>query len=389
MALVPLSYNLRSLWVRRSATLLTVLGIAATVAVLSGVLALQQGFATLFSEAGREDVVLFLRPGATSEGESGLRREQVEILKKSVPEIAVDEQGRPLAAGETYLAVRLFKLDGGETNVPIRGVSEATFRIFGDDLEIVEGRRFTPGAGEVMVGEPLTRRIGGCRVGEVLLLNTTPFRVVGVFRADGPYASEIWGDVERMMDALQRPVFQRVLARLRPEVDLESFTERMEKDQQVPAKVQTEREYLAAQTSMLSAILLGLGALLGVIMGSASVFTATNTMLAAVSARTHEIGILLASGYRPAPIFLSFLFESFVLGILGGALGALIVLPISGVETGTTNSNTFTEVAFAFRVTPMVIGVAIAFSTVLGLAAGALPAWRAARLRPIEALRRR
>jgi putative ABC transport system permease protein len=386
---VPLSYNLRSLMVRRSATLLTVFSIAATVGVLSGVLALQQGFQTLFTESGRDDVVVFLRPGATSEGESGIRREQVEVLKKTLPEVALDGAGRPLAAGETYLAVRLRKADGGETNVPIRGVQAESVGVHGDSFRILEGELFRLGQDELIVGEKLLARVRDAQLGEVLLLNTTPFRVVGTFGLDGPYASEIWGDVERLMAALERPVFQRVVARVRPGTDLEDLAQRMAQHPQVPVRVQSERQYLAAQTSVLSGILLTLGAVLGVVLGTAAVFTATNTMLAALSARTHEIGILLATGFRPFPIFLSFLFEALVLGLLGGLLGAAAVLPLSGIETGTTNSNTFTEVAFAFRVTPTVLASAITFALALGLLAGAWPAWRAARMRPIDALRSR
>jgi ABC-type antimicrobial peptide transport system permease subunit len=385
---VPLSYNVRGLFVRRTSTILTVIGIGATVAVLAGVLALQQGFATLFAESGREDIAVFLRPGATSEGESAFQRSRADILVKSTDEIAQDESGRPLASAETYLAVRLRKLDGGETNVPIRGVEQMSFDLRGEDVRIAEGRRFLPGTDEVVVGRSLTSRIRGCAVGEVIVLNTTPFRVVGVFDHDGPFASEIWGDVERMMGALERPVYSRVIARLRPDADLAALTERLESDKQVPAKVLSEREYLTGQTAILSGILIGLGAFLALVMGTAAVFTGTNTMLAALSARTHEIGVLLSIGFRPLSIFTSFVRESLLLGLLGGIVGTLLVIPLNGVRTGTTNFQTFTEVAFAFRVTPTVLATAIAFAVLLGLLGGAWPAWRAARLEPTEAMRR-
>jgi putative ABC transport system permease protein len=170
---------------------------------------------------------------------------------------------------------------------------------------------------------------------------------------------------------------------------VEALSERLEAAKDAPAKVQSERAYLASQTEILSMILVFLSGFLGAIMGIAAVFTATNTMLSALAARVHEIGILLATGFRPFPIFLSFLLESLLLGLLGGVVGCLMVLPINGIETGTTNFATFTEVAFAFRVTPTVLAVAVAFSLALGLAGGALPAFRAARMKPTEALRRR
>lgn len=390
MRLVPLSYNLRSLLVRKSATALTVVSIGATVAVLAGVLALQQGFVTLLSEGGREDVVVFLRPGATSENQSGFTRERAETLMKGTPEIAGTADGQPLASAETYLAVRLHKVGGaGETNVPVRGVQPMTFEIRADDLRFVEGRPFRPGTDEVVVGERLTRRIRGCSLGERIQLNTVPFTVVGVFDDDGPYASEIWGDLERMVDALQRPVYNRVIGVLREGVDVDALAARLEDDEQAPANVMTERAYLASQTKGLSVTLQFLAGFLGVIMGIAAVFTTTTTMLAALAARTHEIGVLASLGFRPVPVFLSFLFEALLLGVLGGLVGILFTLPLNGIETGTTNFQTFTEIAFAFRVTPRVLGTAIVFAIVLGVAGGAWPAFRAARMEPVDALRRR
>jgi putative ABC transport system permease protein len=310
MALVPLSYNARSLLVRGTGTILTVLGIGATVAVLAGVLALQQGFRTLFTEAGREDVVVFLRPGATSEGESIFSLERSAILKKTLPGVMQDENGRYMISGELYLAVRRFKMDGGETNVPVRGVEQATFAVVGDQLRMVEGRRFAPGTDEVIVGRELVGRIQNGQVGETIVFNVTPFRVVGVFDYEGPANSEVWGDRDRMAEALERPIFSRIIARMEPNTDVEALAARMEEDPQVPSKVMTEREYLTSQSRFLSNVLLALGTFLAVIMGLAAVFTATNTMLAALAARTHEIGILLSLGFRPFAIFASFLFES-------------------------------------------------------------------------------
>lgn len=393
--LIPISYTLRSLFVRRSATLLTVLGVGATVAVLSGVLALRAGFVTLFTGGGRTDLSVFMRPGSPSEGESSFERTRADRLIKTLGEIetasaAVDGGGesQPLASMECYLAVRRQKTGGaGETNVPIRGVQPMSFTIR-PELAIVEGRRFSFGSDEVIVGKKLVDRIQNCHVGEVVVLNTTPFRVVGVLSCEGPFDSEIWGDFERMTVALQRPFANRVIAKLKPGVDVAELSRRLESDKEIPAKVMTERDYLASMTSVLSGVLLGLSIGLSFIMGLAAVFTSTNTMLSAVAGRTREIGMLLAIGFRPFPIFLSFLVEGILLSLLGGAVGALITLPINGIETGTANWQTFTDVSFAFRVTPSVLATAIVFSLVLGLLGGAVPAWRAARLSPTEALRR-
>lgn len=386
--LPPISYNLRSLWVRRSATLLTMVGIGATVAVLAGVLALQQGFASLYTKGGRSDVVMFLRPGATSEGESGFRRESAEILKKSIPEIARDANNQPLASGELYLAVRRAKLEGGEANVPVRGVEPMSFVIAGEAMTITEGRRFTAGTDEVIVGQALVGRIKDCQVGRTILINTTPFRVVGVFDYSGPFRSEVWGDAARMSEALQRPGYSRVLARLQPGADLAALTKRLENDKRTPSKVLDEQTYLTGQTMALSFTLYALGVFLALVMGTAAVFAGTNTMLAAISARSHEIGVLLAIGFRPFSIFLCFMFEAIVLGLLGGITGCLMVIPLNGLQTGTTNFQTFTEVAFAFSVTPQILAIAVGFACLLGLLGGLIPAWQAASRDPVDALRR-
>lgn len=386
MRLPPLSYNVRSLFVRWSSTLLTVVGIGATVAVLAGVLALQQGFARLYTDNGRPDVALFLRPGATSEGESAIQRQQAQILIKETAEIERDAEGRPIAAGEIYLAVRQRKVDGGETNVAIRGVQQPSFTIA--QAKIVEGRSFTPGNDEVVVGEALVGRIKGCKLGAQIQLNTSPFTVVGIFSCPGPSSSEIWGDVDRMGPILERPNFSRVVAKLTDAKHVEAIAERLEGDKRVPAKVIDEQSYLTGQTAALSWTLWVLGTFLAIVMGAAAVFSGMNTMLAALASRTHEIGVLLALGFKPYSIFLGFVFESLVLGLMGGVVGVLMTLPLHGVRTGTTNFQTFTEVAFAFRVTPTVLITAVGFSLILGLVGGALPALRAARLEPCEALRR-
>ncbi|MHC4831579.1 MAG: ABC transporter permease, partial [Planctomycetota bacterium] len=382
------SYSLRSLFVRKSSTILTVLGTGATVAVLAGGMALQQGFQRLYQDAGREEVAVFLSPGAGSEGESSFQRTRAQLLIKETPEIALDAGGRPLASGEQYLAIRLRKTDGGETNVPIRGVGPQSLVIAGDALEVIEGRPIKPGTDEIMVGVDLTRRIRGCAVGEVIRINVTPFRVVGVFTYDGPFRSEIWGDVDRMGQALQRAGYNRVVAQLKPGADLKALAVRIENDKRTQAKVMSERAYLSSQTRALSGVLIGLGAFLALVMGTAAVFTGTNAMLAALAAREHEIGVLLSIGFRPLPIFISFLLEAILLGLMGGAVGCLLALPLNGVRTGTTNFQTFTEVAFAFRVTGRVLLTSVIFAMLLGLLGGLVPAWRAARRRPVEALRR-
>ena len=404
--LVPLTYNLRSLFVRRSATLLTMLGIGATVAIVAGILALQQGFHYMFTSGGREDVAVFLRPGATNEGDSQFSYDRGLKLIKSMPEIQVGENG-PVAAMEAYLAVLLAPVRGGLTNVPLRGVQPMTFRIREKELKIVAGRNFKPGTDELIVGSRLVDHVENCHIGDVIMLNKTPFTVVGTFEHSGQFGGEIWGDLDRLLTAMGRYGPNRVIAQMQPGTKLGapnpieamfkddppqpeagSIAARLLEDPDIPAKVYTEKQFLESQTVFLTFLLSSLGAALGLIMGTAAVFTATNTMLSAVAARTHEIGILLALGYRPFPIFLSFLFESLVLGLLGGLVGCVLTIPFNGIRAGTMNFQTFTEMAFAFKVSWNVLAVAVFFSLVLGLVGGAWPAWRAARMSPTQAMRR-
>ena len=384
---LPLTYSVRNILVRRASALFTALGIAMTVAVFAGVLSLNAGFESIYTVRGSSDVAVYLRPGAMSEGESALTREQADILIKERPEVAVDEQGRPLAAAELYMAVFLDKLDGGKTNVALRGVQPTSIPIRGENLKLIRGRWLEFGTDELVVGRRLVSRIRDCDIGDTLMVNLTPFKVVGVMDSDMADAGEAWGDVDRMMKALEQPVFHRVVARVRPGTDTAALSKELEHDPRVPVAVYTEPEYLAKQTLYTGGMLEGLAYFLTIIMSVAAVLGSMNTMLASVAARTHEVGVLLAIGYSRLAIFLAFLFESALIGLLGGALGLLIALPFDGLETGLANWNTFTDASFAFRLTPELAVQSFVLAFALGVLGGALPALRAARLRPVEALR--
>ena len=389
LRLVPLNYTVRSLVVRWQASILSALGIAMTIAVLCGVFALRTGFESLHSETGSDDVAVYLRVGATSEGESGIPLDRVNTHKVR-PEVALDDKGQPLAAGESYLALFLHKADETNSlvNVPLRGIEEASITIQGKDFRVVEGRQVNFGADEIMVGRPLSSRIRDCQLGQTLMVNVTPFQVVGIFEHEGAYRSEIWGDVDRITAALERPMRQRVIAKLKPGTDLPALTAALESDKRLPSKVMSERGYFASQTDVLGGVLGILGTLLGSILGLAAVLGAANTMLAAVGARTREVGVLRSLGFGRTAILVSFLIEAALIGLVGGLIGCLIVLPLDGLETGTMNWNTFTESAFAFRVDASLFLTAMIVSVALGVVGGLVPAWRASRLKPVEAMRR-
>jgi len=385
--MLPFRYTLRNVVVRRSSALLTLLGIAFTVAVFAGVISLRDGFESVYRERGDESIVIYLRPGASSEGESWVERDTAEILMKERPEIMKLPDGRPMAAAETFLAVYMANQDGEPTNVPLRGIQPMSIELMGDAVRLLDGRWMEFGSDEVVIGKPLTSRMKGAQIGETIMLNVTPFTVVGVFEHDGAQGSEVWGDVDRMMDALERPGYQRVVARVHEGTDIEELAKVLADDRRTPVKVFSEKEYLAAQTTVLGASLQFLAFFLTLIMGASAVLGALNTMLASVVSRTHEIGVLLSLGYSRFSIFCTFLLESALIGLLGGVVGILCMLPFDGLGTGMTNFNTFTDVSFAFQVTPRLVFTAFGLAFFLGLVGGALPAWRAARMRPVEALR--
>jgi ABC-type lipoprotein release transport system permease subunit len=386
--LVPLRYPLRSLTVRRSSSLFAAVGIGMTVAVLAGVLSLRAGFEALFVDTGRDDVLVYLRPGAQSEGESLIRYPEDVAILKARPEIVQGANGQPLAAAESYLGIDMAKADGGTTIVTVRGIEPASVEIQGGAFRLTDGRMLAFGADEVIVSRRLVERLKDARIDQTVVFNVTPFTVVGVFDHDGAYSSEIWGDVDRITAATDRPLRQRLVARIRPGTDVARLAKAMEEDKQVPAKVYTERAYFREQTDVLGGVLGLLANILTVLMGTGAVLGAANTMLASVGARTREVGILVAIGYRSPAVFASFLFEAALIGLAGGTIGSLIVLPFHGIETGTTNFTTFTEVAFAFRVTPGLLLTAVTVAVVLGVLGGAFPAWRASRMVPTDALRR-
>ncbi len=385
--MLPLRYTVRNVMVRRSSALLTMLGIACTVAVFAGVIALRDGFESVYRVRGDESIGVYLRPGASSEGESWITRDIVDVVMKERPEIARSADGRPLAAAESFLAVYMEAQDGDLTNVPLRGIQPLSLEIMGDDVQLLEGRWFEFGTDEVVIGKPMTTRMKNALVGDTITLNLTPFKVVGVFQHGGAQGSEVWGDVDRMLDALDRPGFQRIVARMRDGTDMEAVKTALSEDRRSTVELQSEREYLEAQTTGLGGILQGLAFFLTLVMGSSAVLGAVNTMLASVASRTHEIGVLLAVGYSRLSIFVTFLLEAALIGVVGGGAGVLLTMPFDGLGTGMTNFNTFTDVSFAFQVTPKLVGTSFLLAFVLGLLGGALPAWRAARLRPVDALR--
>jgi len=384
-----LRYNLRSLVVRRGGTALSVLSIGFSVGILVLVLALARGFELSLSRTGRDDNLIVLRQGATSEGESGVSRDQARLLRGYVG-VAIGASGSPLVAVECYAALNLKKEGGGTANFSLRGASDESFALR-DFVEIREGRRFHPGTHEVVVGKALLGRIKGCRVGGSLELQEADWPVVGVLDSHGgAYDSEIWCDGEVFLQALNRDGYQTALLRRAtpaPRGGPDPLVAALVADPRLGVKVSSEPDYFAGQSGLLGGVLTFVGYFIAGIMATGAAFGTAVTLLASLSERTREIGTLLALGFRPRQVLFGFLVEALLLGLAGGILGVLLALPVNDVATGTMNWQTWTEQAFAFRITADVVVAAVSFSTIIGVLSGLVPAWKASRVPPSVALR--
>ncbi|HQR46020.1 MAG TPA: ABC transporter permease [Thermoanaerobaculia bacterium] len=389
MLAIPLKYNWRNLFVRKITTGLTVLGIGLVVAVFLCVMALGEGLTRVFTASGSDQNVLVLRQNSQSELQSGIGRDQVPLIE-TLPGIAKDTDGKPLASPELVVVVNLEKQGGGSSNVTIRGVGEKAVKLR-NMFDLDKGRMFEPGKSEVVVSRSVARRFTNCDVGQTIRFGAYRWTVVGLFDAGGTAPdSEIWTDVEGMASDFKRNGYSSVLARTADRAGRDQFLAGLAGDPRLALEGKIERKYYDEQTSTAAPIKF-LGVFVGVVMAIGACFGAMNTMYAAVSARTREIATLRALGFGRLSIMTSFVLESIVLALLGGVLGCAlgwlaVKLALSGV-TGTTNFATFSEVVFAFRLTPELMATGMVFSLAMGFFGGVFPAGRAAFTKITDALR--
>ena len=377
---IPISYNLRNITQRPWSTLATTLGIALVVAILVGAFALASGFQAALVESGSDQNAMVMRVGADSEISSGVGRDAANILK-ALPDVAKGPDGRPLVSTDMVVLTNLPRLgQSGSSNVTIRGIDPASLALR-DQVKIVEGRLFAPGTSEVVVGRRISPRFAGLKVGDQVKLGQQSFAIVGLFTAGGSaFESELWGDNAVLMPALNREdAFQSVTFRMQDPSRFAALKKELEGDRRLGVQVKTERGFYSGQSALLANVIRGAGVFVTLIMAVGAIFGAMNTMYAAVGNRTREIAVLMTLGFSSWSIMISFLFESVFLALIGGVMGVLLALPLNGITTSTTNWASFSEVAFAFRVTPVGMLAGLIFSAGLGLVGGFLPAWRAAR----------
>ena len=380
--------NVSTIPERKGASIAAVVGIAGVVGVLVGVLSIAEGFRKAMTASGSDDIALVLRAGANNEMSSGLGRDEVRLIADSAG-LARTAEG-PLASGELFVIISLPKrTTGTDANVPFRGVQTAAFGVRGN-IKVVQGRRFESGRNEIMVGAGAAREFAGLDVGKKLRIGQTEWDVVGIFTADGGMPeSEIWTDAAVLQPAYQRgDSYQVVHAKLSSVGAFQEFKDSLTANPRLNIRVTPQTEFYAEQSTMMTTLITTIGVIISTLMALGAIFGALNTMYSAVSARTREIATLRALGFGRGPVIISVLFESLVLALVGGAVGALVAyLAFDGFRTATMNFQTFSQVAFAFSVTPKLITLAVIWAAAIGFIGGLFPAIRAARLPIASALR--
>ncbi len=384
---LPLSYNVRNVRVRWQVTLLAIGGIALVVAVFAVLMSMSAGFQAALRSTGRPDNAIIVQRGSGSELTSAVpldQRSQIIVDER----VARGADGQPLASWEWIVVINLRKLDGSPTNVTLRAVTPRAFDVRGG-VKVTEGRTFTPGLDEVIVGRKLTTRIEGLRIGQSVKYQTKEFKIVGLFDSQGgAFESEIWGDFDTFGAVFRRGAGSNSLVvRMKDPATIPDLDRWIRAQPQMQLQALSERKYYEDQAGILASILRNLASFVAFIMGVGAVFGAMNTMYAIVAARTREIGTLRALGFSRRAILVSFLLESVFLAAIGGAIGCLLAFPMNGFSTGTGQTQSFSEIAFSFRITPQIVGIGMAFAVIMGIVGGLLPAFRGARLPITTALR--
>ena len=380
--------NLKSIRERAGSSAVAIIGIAGVVVVFVSVLSIAEGFRAAMSKAGDPQRVIIMRTGSDTEMTSGISGEDARLIMDT-PGIQRGPNG-PLASAELFVIVNHpLARTGTDANVPLRGVSPAVLQVR-PEVRVVEGRMFESGRNEIIVGRAASRQFANLTVGSSVRWGESAWEVVGVFDANGSVAeSELWCDARVLQPAYRRGnSYQSVYARLESEDAFQPMKDAMTADPRLNVTVIREPEYYAAQSRVLQSIIRTVGFLIAGLMGLGAVFGAVNTMYNAVASRTREIATLRALGFQSLPVVISVLTEAVVLSLIGGALGALAAyLAFDGYQTATMNWQSFSQVAFAFAVTPSLLAQALVYATVMGLLGGLLPAWKAARMPVVNALR--
>lgn len=384
---IPLSYVFRNLWTRKLTTLLTAGGMALVVFVFAAVLMLDAGLRKTLVGTGSWDNAVLLRPASQTEIQSAVYRDQASLVE-TLPDVARGAGGEPLVSKETLVLIAIPKRGSDKpANLVVRGMP-AMGLLLRPQARLVEGRMFRPGSSEVVVGRAIADGFDGTGIGERLRFAGREWTIVGTFdAAKSGFDSEIWGDVDQMMQAFRRTAYSSVLVRLADAGAFEAFKARIAADQRLILEVRQEPAYYQEQSKSLSIFISYLGIALSVIFSIGAMIGAMITMYAAVANRSAEIGTLRALGFRRSSILAAFLVESLMLSLVGGVAGLVLASFLQAFTITTMNWQSFSQLAFGFHLTPGIAGATLLFALAMGLAGGFLPSVRAARLEIVDSLR--
>lgn len=385
---IPVSYNLLSARQRWTSSVVAVLGIAGTVGVFVAMLALARGFKATLTSSGQPQNAIVQRSGADNEMTSILTPDELRVVEDA-PQVARDGT-TPLVSPEVVVIAAIpMRGSDGEANVQIRGVQPRVLKVR-DGVTLVEGRFLTPGLAEAVVGRGARDAYRGLDLGATVRIGAGTWTIVGVFDARGTaFNSEVWADAAILNGFYQRPpnIFQSATVRLKSPEDFPAFEATLKGDPRLNLQALRETAYYEKQSQVVTTLITVLGSLVAAVMALGAVFGALNTMYSAVSERAREIAVLRAIGFGGSAIVASFFVEALIIACVGGLVGCLAVLPINGLTTGTINWQTFSHLAFAFRITPDLLALGMAFALVMGALGGLPPAIRAARANVARTLR--
>jgi putative ABC transport system permease protein len=384
---IPLSYTLRNLAARKLTTVLTAGGMALVVFVFATVLMLEEGLRKTLVETGSPDNVVVTRRSAGTEVQSQVDREQAAIVENQA-EVAYGVTGTRLASKETIVLISLPKRGSDKaSNVLIRGIGQKGIELR-PQVHIAEGRMFRPGSTEIIAGKSVAERYTGAGVGETLRFGQREWTVVGVMDAGKTgFDSEIWGDVDQLMQAFRRPVYSSVILKLNDAAMFPELKVRLENDPRLTVEAKQESVFYAEQSQLLANFIRYLGMILSIIFSVGAIIGAMITMYASVANRTTEIGTLRALGFRRNNILSAFLVEALMLGVAGGITGLILASFMQLLTISTMNWQSFSELAFSFTLNAEIIFKSFGFALIMGFAGGFLPAAKASRLAIVDALR--
>ncbi|MGC8603728.1 MAG: ABC transporter permease [Desulfomonilaceae bacterium] len=384
---VPINYSLRNLWKRKFTTILTAGGMALVTFVFSAVMMLAAGLETTLVDTGSPENVIVLRGAAQTEVSSSIERGQADVIEAQ-PEVEHNSVGDPVAAKETLVLVTLpKKVTGSPTNVVVRGIGKHSMELR-PQVKILAGRSPRPGSHEVMAGQNIASKIVNAHLGDKLSLAMTEWDVVGIFGGGSTaFSSEIWADADEIMAAFHRNSYSVLIMKIIGYDNFSRLKNRLETDPRLSVQTKREVTFYKEQSEMMSKFIKILGYVMTLFFSVGAILGAMVTMYSAVANRTQEIGALRAIGFGRIDILLAFLSESILFGLLGGAFGILCSSGLQFLTISTLNWETFSEIAFNFRLTISIAFKSIGFAIVMGLLGGMAPACRAASLKIVDALR--